>query len=99
MNTNTVATQIVGSAPRFARGDIIRRADFESTRGRKAKLAWIALFNNCSVLESDRDYVLIHATDFAASGIARDGGFTVYSTARPSHFVVHTSRVGVRIIL
>lgn len=81
----------------FPRKPVVSRETFESLRGRKAKLAWVALFNNCIVKAWHADTALIFATPFVCEGIARDGGFNVYRSPIPGHYVVDFSRIGLRV--
>jgi hypothetical protein len=81
--------------PEFTPGVSIDKATAERTSTLRGALDAIAMYNNCNLVELKDHWVLIHATPFACSGIARQLGFKVYRALPkhgPDHWVVDTRR-------
>src|SRR5512137_2762258 len=98
LNPAPFESQIASNVPAFNRALAISRREFELTQGRKARLAWLGMFNNCIVETMGSDYAVIYATRFVCEGVARDGGFDVFPGRTPGRYVVRFSRIGCQIV-
>lgn len=82
------------TTPTFAGSMTVTQSTYARTATESDKVVAICLYNNCNVVEVKAGWALVHATVFAAQGIARQLGLNVY--ARPAqgrdHYAIRLAR-------
>jgi hypothetical protein len=94
MTTNRIAS--IPARLAFGRPAAIPAAEFNATKTRKERISYVALTNNCEVLDRDGGWVLVRTSAYYAETFARFAGFAVWAVeGRPEVWAVDTSRIGV----